>query len=162
VKNNQDGKHQTKESGQALVESALVMGLLLLLFILGLEGYRLIRQRQTLDQVARAGARVAAEYGGDTAEVQALIQKQLQLLNVDAAMVAVEVTAYHFDGATITPVTPKRSHCVYGDFIAVQLRQPWRVELPVLGLFVQAISQNGEFTAVYLDKCWRGGDEDGG
>jgi Flp pilus assembly protein TadG len=147
----------TKQEGQALVEFALVLGIFLFLFLVMIEAFGLYRQRYGLDQVAREGARLAAEYGGNAPEVERYILQQLDNLLLDTADVTITVTAHEFTGREILPISPTRSTCAYGEFVAVTVSAPWRVSIPGGGLFVQMITSDGLHRAEHLDKCWRSG-----
>lgn len=150
-------KNIQKDSGQGLVEFALTLGIALLLFLTMIEAFGLYRQRYGLDQVAREGARLAAEYGGNAPEVEVYIQQQLANLLLDTNDVKIEVAALYFDGSQIVPVYPARAYCNYGDFVSVTVQAPWRVTIPGAGLFVNAFISDGIHQAEHIDKCWRGG-----
>jgi Flp pilus assembly protein TadG len=146
------------EEGQGLVEFALILGVFLFLFLIMIEAFGLYRQRYGLDQVAREGARLAAEYGGNAPEVERYVLQQLENLLLDTTEVKVAVTAHEFTGTEIVPVSPPRSTCAYGEFVAVTVSAPWRVSIPGGGLFVQMITGDGIHRAEHLDKCWRSGE----
>jgi hypothetical protein len=150
-------KHVKNSGGQALVEFALVLGITLFLLLAIFEAFGLYRQRYGLDQVAREGARLAAEYGGGAPEVEAYIRQQLGSLLLDTADIKIEVAALSFDGAHLVPVTPARAYCHYGEFISVTVAAPWQITIPGAGLFVTAFVGDGIHQAEHIDKCWRGG-----
>lgn len=140
-----------KQSGQGLVEFALIAMVLLLLIVVGIESINLIIQWQSLHQAAQWSVREAAKDGGASDRVQTELQVQMRARGIDPSAVTVNIFAVDIapDGS-VTPVIPVTEFCQYGGNIAVELRQPWQTTL------LSAVAGEGEFVALHTFECWRG------
>lgn len=152
-----------KESGQGLVEFALIAAIMLAVVLGGIWGISLLMERATLEATSRDAARWAAEYGGDNVEMRSLLLKQLELKNIDPS--EVDVVIRIFDATDLdTPIldSSKGDTAVcaeYGQAVEVTLVKPFRFDVPVAGPFIEAFFSGGTFNISHIDKCWRGGGE---
>ncbi len=65
------------ERGQALVEFALVLPVLVLLLLVSIESSRLLLAKMAADRIARESAEMAASVGAPTSEVWAYVDAQV-------------------------------------------------------------------------------------
>ena len=155
-------KQNNPEHGQALVEFALIAAILLALIFGAIWGIHLFAQKASLNSVGRDGARWAAEYGGDTAEMRRLIEQQLVNQALPLAQVTIEVRIYD-PSDLLNPILDStqgdEALCQhYGQVVEVTLHMPWRFDVPIVGLFIRAFFADGRYTIIHLDKCWRSGE----
>ena len=102
------------EPGQATVEFALVLPLLVTVMWLGVESILLVRDQTLVTHAAREGAR-AASVGGSTADVVRTATSRSGLIGVDGLDVATAITA---------------------GTVAVTVRMPEAHRLPLIGRLV--------------------------
>lgn len=104
-----------EEQGQAVLEMALVLPILVLLLLgiveMGRIGYAFI----TVNNAARAGARVAS-VGGTDAEITAAVQGAAPSLNTDSLAI------------TISPVQASRES---GQTVTVDIKSPVSLIMPI-------------------------------
>lgn len=110
-------KHLGGEEGQALVEFALVVGLLAFLLFSVLELGLALNARLVLTSVARETARNAAVSGGRTPEVVDRMKESLRLCGIDPNEV----------DWTISP-----GQAIYGTRITVRLSYSYRFTVPLV------------------------------
>ncbi|WP_090445603.1 TadE/TadG family type IV pilus assembly protein [Natronincola peptidivorans] len=120
-------KLRKSENGQALVELALVLPILLLLVFGMIEFGRVFGTQLVILHGAREGARAAAVGASDT-EVVAIVQNRTSPLTLDASKLTVEVTP--------SDVSRQR-----GDGVAIQVQYPVKIYAP----FISAI-MNDSYT----------------
>lgn len=115
------GKKRYGEEGQALVEFALVIGLLAFLLFSVLEVGLALNARLVLTSVARETARNAAVSGGRTPEVVDRMKESLRLCGIDPDEV----------DWSISP-----GQAIYGTRITVRLAYGYRFRVPLVSAVV--------------------------
>ena len=90
--------HQHR-SGQALVEMALVLPLLILLLIGGMSLFVRGLYRDSLDEAAEQAAWAAARSGGDQAAVQQAVERAIPFVSLSDLSVSASSTGYHTEVA---------------------------------------------------------------
>jgi hypothetical protein len=138
-----------RKPGQALVEFALILPVLLVVLISILEFGRLYMEYFNLHYLTNNTAQAAARLGGDVAELDLVIgSHQLPPLRIENVAVSIDTLsssgAVQCSGASATCV------CEYGDVIRVSTRYP--TSISILG-FQQEIALQASSTLF----CWRGG-----
>lgn len=121
-----------KANGQALVEWALTIGLVVVLLIGGMQflyGVYLTRQVRA---VAEDAVNVAAVYGGDTAELQEQLPAILATYRLDPALAVVQVSPSH--GSYLEPLTVRVEY-------PVTVRAYGLFEVPIPAQEARALSQ---------------------
>ena len=158
---------QPDQTGQNLVEFALILSIMVGLMLGSFQVLLLTRQRGELDKVARQASRQAAELGGGQEEVYLYIDQQLQLLNGDGAA-DIDITYYIYKAPDFSHAGPDTQtlavsdpsdflYCDYGDYVGVEVRQDFTLIIPYLDRFFQGVDVAGEFRIEHMDRCWRGG-----
>lgn len=92
-----------RSGGQALVELAIVLPLLLFLIVGGMSLFVRNLYRSAVDEAAEQAAWAAARTGGDSGAVQAVIQRSIPFVSLDELDVSVASTGYH-DEVAVTVV----------------------------------------------------------
>ncbi len=152
---NETKQHQT---GQALIEFSLILGIMLMLFLVIIAILRLYNLQSLVDKVAQEGSRYAAEAGGGTDDVLAYITTQYELFGGDAnsLQITIQTVVYDESSQRFVPATPVSHLCGYGDHLAVTIATDYREEIPMIGLFTQYLAEEGSISATHLRRCWRG------
>ena len=125
--------------GQAMVEMALVIGILLLIILGGLDGLQIMMTQYTVSQAVRAAAHQAALIGGPDG---APLENSGPLPSIEGSVAQTARTILDSgmvtdsDKATIT-VTCARRPCRRYDPITVRIQYQDSVWAPVPGLFSQ-------------------------
>jgi|GEM_PF-1945674 len=121
-----------KANGQALVEWALTIGVIVLLLIGGLQFLYGVYLTQQVRAAAADAVNVAVVYGGDTAEFQEQLSAILATYRLDPALAVVQVNPTH--GSYLEPLTVRVEYPVtvrvYGFF-----------DLPIAAQEARALSQ---------------------
>lgn len=143
------------EAGQNMVEFGLVIGLVIV-FLIGLVDLtNALQQKSDLDKIVRQAARQAGEFGGDEVQVQAYIDKQLELMGYDpTAVTSVKIEAHERNGALIQDKAGTDATCVYGEFVAVEVDMTWSVSVPTT-LFFSGFSDLDTLNIKHASICWR-------
>ncbi len=120
-----------RRRGAALVEAALVINVLFLLFFGVFEFGRLLMVRQVLDNAARGAARMAAA-GTAAKSTSDITAEGLRLLRTGdfAAVPTVQVYKSNASGQNIGTWTD----AAYGERIAVKITANYRPILPTFGI----------------------------
>lgn len=152
----------SSDTGQGLVEFALVLGLIVT-FLLGMVDLtNVLQQRADLDKIARQAARQAGEFGGGKDQVKAYVDTQLVMLHYDPIM----ITGFEVQAQELQPKVgssppedelvyiPGQEVCSYGDFITVKISMDWDVSVPTQ-LFFEGFARAGTLTMEHTSKCWR-------
>lgn len=141
-------RERKNERGQALLETALIMPVLLLLFlgiiefsILFIQYFGLI---YTTDHIAQAAARL----GGYTSELNN-VRNNNRLPFIDNASMTVSVNTVNAGGAAICST----GHCLcrYGEAVVVNTSHPARIR--IMGLVRYDLTLRVQQSLF----CWRGG-----
>jgi Flp pilus assembly protein TadG len=133
------GRHAAEDSGQALVELALALPLLLLILVGIFEFARAYSIKQSIVNAAREGARTAVvQTTANQAAINTVINTYLASNNITADSVRIEVTAP--DGTTKTLGT-----ATAGDAVSVIVADRYDFILlgPLVGLVTGGSSRNG-------------------
>jgi hypothetical protein len=147
-------KNLPNENGQTLIEFALVLGLLMFTFLVFTELLDLERQRSDIDKVARQATMQAASYGGETPELEAYMNTELQRIGRPNATWS--VSAYDMgSSATFTEVSPATNVCRYGGHIGVTVADEWETFIPTM-LFSPGIDAAGVIERTHIARCWWG------
>ena len=151
-----------RESGQNLIEFALVLGLIVTFLFGMIDLTNVLQQRADMDKVVRQAARQAGEFGGGKDQVRAYVDTQLSLLGYDPARVtAFTITAQELQtksGSSPPELElvyiPGQETCTYGDFITVSLSMDWAISIPSQ-LFFKGFARSDSLTMEHTSKCWR-------
>lgn len=147
--------HPSSETGQNIVEFGLVVGLVIVFLIGMIDLTNALQQKSDLDKIVRQAARQAGEFGGDEIQVQAYIDKQLELMGYDPTAVNyVTVEAHERNGAIIQDKPGTDATCVYGEFVAVEVSMDWSVSVPTT-LFFSGFSDLDSLDIKHASVCWR-------
>ena len=121
-----------KANGQALVEWALTIGLVVVLLIGGLQFLYSVYLTQQVRAAAADAVNVAAVYGGDTAEFQQQLPAILATYRLDPALAVVQVSPPH--GSYLEPLTVRVEY-------QVTVRVYGLFDLPIKAQEARALSQ---------------------
>ena len=121
-----------KAHGQALVEWALTIGLVVVLLIGGVQFLYSVYLTRQVRAVAEDAVNVAAVYGGDTAEFQEQLPAILATYRLDPALTVVQVSPPH--GSYLEPLTVRVEY-------PVTVRAYGLFDLPISAQEARALSQ---------------------
>ena len=154
----------SQQAGQSLIEFALVLGLIIVIFLGAVDIFNLLQQKADLDKMVLQAARQAGEFGGagDNDEVKAYLRAQMAALgytgtDVEAALnnsSTFNLKAHKYESNAIVLITPEVSECKYGEFISVYLEVPWDTNIPGV-LFFNEFNGAGTFKISSTARCWR-------
>ena len=164
------------QSGQGMVEFALILAVLIGLFIGAFEIMTLFRKRTDLEAATRLGAREASESwitDGLTdatfeADITQYVYDEMERMGYDQTWMAtddnvkVTVRAFEFDGAgnlvpSFNGSGGEAKLCTYGQYIKVTVDMKWRFAvLPINTLLSNNTIEGGSMTEELLLRCWRG------
>lgn len=160
-------QHHVRSEGQSLVEFALILGLIVIVFIGAVDIFNLLQQKADLDKMLLQAARQAGEFGGsgDGNEVEAYIRTQMTSMNyspteITEALSSLDFTAKKYAGNTIIDLTPAEEaelgtgECKYGQLITVSIAVDWDTNIPVV-LFFGGFNGAGTFEIQSTARCWR-------
>ncbi|MFK7800753.1 MAG: TadE/TadG family type IV pilus assembly protein [Anaerolineae bacterium] len=162
-----DSTHQLKNDGQSLVEFALVLGLIVVIFIGAVDIFNLLQQKADLDKMLLQAARQAGEFGGsgDGNEVEAYIRAQMISMGysqpiITEALDSLDFTAKKYAANAIVDLTPTEQaelgtgECKYGQLITVSMAVNWETNIPIV-LFFNGFNGAGTFEIQSTARCWR-------
>lgn len=154
-------KDHQSESGQNLIEFALVLGLIIVFVYGGIEIARLLQQKSDLDSMVRQAAQQAGEFGGGKTEVQAFIRKQMEYQgystsDINHTVDSLDLEVQQFNESTNSFDAPEdRDTCTYGEFITVKVQVIGRVNIPSFP-FVTGVDNDSIILEVEkTNRCWR-------
>lgn len=133
------GRHAAEDSGQALVELALALPLLLLILVGIFEFARAYSMKQSIVNAAREGARTAVvQTTADQTAIETVINTYLSSNNMAADSVAIEVSAPDGTAKTLGTATA-------GDAVSVTVTDQYQFILlgPLVGLVTGGSSRSG-------------------
>lgn len=155
------------DTGQSLVEFALILGLIVIIFIGSIDIFNLLQQKADLDKMILQAARQAGEFGGagDGNEVQAYIRAQMNAMEytptqITDALDTLEFEARKYDGNTIGDLSDAEvaalgdAECTYGQLITVSMQIEWKTNIPSV-LFFKGINKKSFFDVQSTARCWR-------
>jgi hypothetical protein len=152
--------------GQSIIEFALVLGLIIIIFLGAIDIFNLLQQKANLDRMILQAARQAGEFGGagDNNEVQTYIRTEMIAMGfptekIDEALApgTLTFTTKAYDGDTIgdadtTGLQP--GECKYGQLITVSTAVEWNTNIPKV-LFFNGFNGAGTFRVQSTARCWR-------
>lgn len=171
-----------KQQGQALVEFALVISIMVALLMGAMWAFQLFSERDAMETMARNAARFAAEYGGYSVDSNTgfhhilwLVSEEADSHNLDTKNMQMVVTIYPVealdDGVLNTeearevgvseeglvPTTSLRqTRCnQYNEIVEVTLIKPWAYDFAFVGPFVRLFYPGATHTVSHIDRCWR-------
>lgn len=168
---------KTSNSGQAMIEFALILVVMMGLFIGAFELMTLYRKRTDLATASRMGARQASELWITTTsdadfeqQVRDYVLGEMVLMgysqdwidgtnNIDPSddKVRVVVNAYEYDPLPDELVASGSKMCTYGQYIQVDLEMDWTFAvLPINTLIGGGAPETGTMYEESIVRCWRG------
>lgn len=174
--------NKKKPAGQAMVEFALILTVMMGLFIGTFELMVLFRKRSDLATATRMAARQASELWVETTDendfkelLEDYVYDEMEIMgysrgwmdgdvadadpndHVRVIITAAELVDVSPTVASIEDVTSGPAICVYGQYIQVELEMDWTFAvLPFDQLFGGTNGQAGELSETALVRCWRG------
>jgi Flp pilus assembly protein TadG len=130
-------KRRTQESGQTLVEFALILPLLILVLVGVMDFSRAIYANNTIQNAAREAVRVAI-VDQNVAVIEAEAIRQAVALGLDATDVDVRFLEPDYTNAAPCNTTP-RTGCI----VEVEVRYQYTAATPVVGTIVGIIDLVG-------------------
>ena len=133
------GRHAAEDSGQALVELALALPLLLLILVGIFEFARAYSMKQSIVNAAREGARTAVvQTAANQTAIETVINTYLGSNNIAADAIAIEVTAPDGTAKTLGTATA-------GDAVSVIVTDTYNFILlgPIVGLVTGGSFRSG-------------------
>lgn len=138
------------ETGQSLVEFALILPALLLLIVGGYSVGRLLLQVSEAGYVAQATATSAARYGGSATELNQQVGDNIAHSFLAGAKNLKWQVITRGTGGDVT-CSGSTCQCVFGETVAVSVSYTWEVDLVLAQL-------HGDYSAEKNDLCQRGLD----
>lgn len=171
------------QSGQGMIEFALILAVMLGLFLGAFEIMTLYRKRANLEAATRLGARQASEtwvtdaFLADPDEfedsIKSYVYDQMEGMGYERSWmdgtsdplggekVRVTVEAFEFDPTVATPgeelISSGAKICTYGEYIKVTVEMDWTFAvLPINALLDASNIEAGTMSEELLLRCWRG------
>lgn len=176
--NNLIKKSPQKTQGQALVEFALILTVMIGLFVGAFELMTLYRKRTDLATATRQAARQASELWIETNDandfrddVKAYVVDEMERMGYQRTWlegsntagtdhIGIVIKSFEFDplnSDTLQESATNPGLCTYGQYIQVELTMQWRfVVLPLNQLLGGGAPSAGALTEEVVVRCWRG------